>query len=60
MKISDNSERENQINAELVKYENKFNCPECSRVMLPVTLDKHKCSCGAKVEQITIFRKGLT
>jgi hypothetical protein len=56
MKKSDNSEREIQINAELVNID-KFHCPECARVMNPRTLDKQECICGATVEQISF--KGL-
>jgi hypothetical protein len=57
MKISDNSERETQIKGELVNID-KFSCPECAGLMIPRTLDKQECSCGATVEQITIFGRG--
>jgi ribosomal protein S27AE len=59
MKISDNSERKTQIKDELVNID-KFSCPECAGVMIPLSHERQRCKCGATVEQITIFRKGLT
>jgi ribosomal protein S27AE len=57
MKISDNSERKTQIKGELVNID-KLICPKCAGDMLPLSLDKHKCKCGAVVEQKTIFGRG--